>query len=196
MLASFPISEGSTRFEQIYSPSNYSKEADETDKEASPLWQRLHGKIKSKHKLEPIISAQRWEPVTKGAVDKDKNAKIEHKACFKGFKDRIPRFGLIVSSNDFEKILNGQRFENVALSSLTRDKTEVIADSQTLQRLFTDEDINSEAKDPKTRRKRTLGRGHRNHLHHIHILGIFHHFFILISFVCTYNFKERQLTKY
>ena len=61
---------------------------------------------------------------------------------FKGFRDSVPRWGLVVSSNDFAKISKCQMMENIDVVLLSHDQIEIIADSETLTLLFDEENIN------------------------------------------------------
>ena len=55
---------------------------------------------------------------------------------FKGFKEKIPRWGLVVSAKNFSRISHSKKIKNVELKQLSVDQIEIIADAETLQSLF------------------------------------------------------------
>ena len=55
---------------------------------------------------------------------------------FKEYRDSVPRWGLVVSSNDLAKISKCQMMENVDVVPISDNQIEVIADYETLSALF------------------------------------------------------------
>ena len=61
---------------------------------------------------------------------------------FKEYRDSVPRWGLVVSSDDLVKISKCQMMQNVDVVPISENQIEVIADYDTLSALFVWEGIN------------------------------------------------------
>ena len=76
-------------------------------------------------------------------IDTHQSAFGDKNVRFKGFRNMVPKWGLVVSSNDWKKISELEQMDDVELEQISHDQIEYIADAETMQSLLEDEAIKS-----------------------------------------------------
>ena len=133
-LTNIQLGQTSRGFQRLYSPmaiTNYSKLGGQLYDDERPI---------SNPNEITKSNLKKYTPAYKGRTFIDKNFVQIKQTSFKGFKYGVPKWGLVMSSNNFTKISKSKRLKNVEVVPMYDDQVEIIVDSDTLQTLFEEED--------------------------------------------------------